>query len=118
MKILFSNEKIFDIDGVYNSQNERIWAANRMEDDAKGGIKRRRKYPQKVMVWLAVCSQGVFPVIIFGDGTLDHVCYINEMLSIMETKSSGIIGRFNKTVGSLISMRELNNGEQRIFLHL
>ena len=37
--------------GVYNSQNERIWAANRMEADAKGGIKRKQKYPQKVMVW-------------------------------------------------------------------
>ena len=45
MKILFSDEKMFDIDGVYNSQNERIWTANHMEADAKDGIKRRRKYP-------------------------------------------------------------------------
>ena len=82
MKILFSDEKMFDIDGVYNSQNERIWAANRMEADAKGGIKRRRKYPQKVMVWVAVCSQGVSPLIIFEDGTLDHVRYINEVLPV------------------------------------
>ena len=50
MKILFSDEKMFDIDRVYNSQNERIWVANRMEADAKDGIKRRRKYSQKVMV--------------------------------------------------------------------
>ena len=70
MTILFFDEKMFDIDGVYNSQNERTWAANRMEADAKGGIKRRRKYPQKVMVWLAVCSQGIFPLLIFEDGTL------------------------------------------------
>ena len=70
MKILFSDEQMFDIDGVYNSQNERIWAANRVEADTKGGITRRRKYPQKVMVQLAVCSQGVSPLIIFEDGTL------------------------------------------------
>ena len=82
MKILFSNEKMFDIDGVYNSQNERIRAANRMEADAKGGIKRRQKYPQKLMVWLAVCSQVVSPLIIFEDGTLDHVRYINEVLPV------------------------------------
>ena len=50
MKILFSDEKMFDIDRVYNSQNERIWAANRMKAGAKGGIKRRQKYPQKVMI--------------------------------------------------------------------
>ena len=26
LRFLFSDEKMFDIDGVYNSQNERIWA--------------------------------------------------------------------------------------------
>ena len=60
MKMLFSDEKIFDIDGLYNSQNERIWAANHMETDAKGGIKRRRKYPRNVTIWLAVWSQRGF----------------------------------------------------------
>ena len=82
MKILFSDEKVFDIDGVYNSQNERIWTANRMEADAKGGIKRKRKYSEKVMVLLAVCAQGVSPLIIFDYGTLDHVRYINEVLLV------------------------------------
>jgi hypothetical protein len=39
MKILFSDEKMFDFDGVYNSQNYRIWALNRSEADIKGGIR-------------------------------------------------------------------------------
>ncbi|CAF5004537.1 unnamed protein product, partial [Rotaria magnacalcarata] len=30
---------MFDIDGVYNSQNERIWAPNRADADVKGGIR-------------------------------------------------------------------------------
>ena len=42
MKILFSDEKYFDIDGVYNSQNYRGWAINRA--DEKGGIKQRLKH--------------------------------------------------------------------------
>ena len=29
MNILFSDGKMFDIDGVYNSHNDRIWAVNR-----------------------------------------------------------------------------------------
>ena len=37
MKILFSDE-MFDIDGIYNSQNDRIWAVNRSAADAKGSI--------------------------------------------------------------------------------
>ena len=47
MKILFSDEKYFDIDGVYNSQNDRVWAVNRTDADEKGGIKQRRKHPRK-----------------------------------------------------------------------
>ena len=36
MKISFSHEKLFDIGGIYNSQNDRIWAVNRSEADIKG----------------------------------------------------------------------------------
>ena len=35
MRILFSDEKIFDLDGMYNSQNQLIWAASRDEADGK-----------------------------------------------------------------------------------
>ena len=47
---LFSDEKFFDIDGVYNAQNDRVWAIDRADADLKGGIKQKRKYPQKVMI--------------------------------------------------------------------
>ena len=46
MNILFSDEKIFHIDGVYNSHNDRIWAVNRAAADAKGGMRRKRKCPR------------------------------------------------------------------------
>ncbi|CAF4199532.1 unnamed protein product [Rotaria magnacalcarata] len=36
LSFLFSDEKMFDIDGVYNSQNERIWAPSRADADVKG----------------------------------------------------------------------------------
>ena len=45
MKILFSDEKLFDIDGIYNSQNDRIWTASRVEADKRGGVKQKRKFP-------------------------------------------------------------------------
>ena len=38
MKILFSDEKFFDIDGVYNAQNDRVWAVDRADADLRGGI--------------------------------------------------------------------------------
>ena len=44
MRILFSDEKFFDIDDVYNSQNDRVWAVDRDDANKKGGIKPRRKF--------------------------------------------------------------------------
>jgi hypothetical protein len=82
MKILFSDEKIFDINGVYNAQNDRIWAINRTEAEKNGAIQQKRKFPQKVMVWLGVCSRGVSPLVIFEKGTVDHARYINKVLPV------------------------------------
>ncbi|CAF4765090.1 unnamed protein product, partial [Rotaria magnacalcarata] len=39
-QILFSDEKRFDLDGMYNRQNERIYAATRDEADEKGAVHR------------------------------------------------------------------------------
>ena len=82
MKILFSDERMFDIDGVYNSQNDRIWAVNRVDADIRGGIRQKRKSLQKVMVWLGVCSKGVSPLMIFEKGTVNHHRYIREVLPV------------------------------------
>ena len=80
MRILFSEEKFLDIDGVYNSQNDRVWAVNRANADEKGGIQERRKFPQKVMVWLGVCSKGITLLMTLDDGTVDHDYYIKRVL--------------------------------------
>ncbi|CAM4980305.1 unnamed protein product [Rotaria socialis] len=82
LKILFSDEKLFDIDGIYNSQNERVWAVDRADADKRGGIKEKRKFPQKAMVWLGVCSKGITPLVIFDEGTVDHACYIEKVLPV------------------------------------
>jgi inhibitor of nuclear factor kappa-B kinase subunit alpha len=86
MKILFFDEKMFDIDGVYNSQNDRIWAVNRSEADTKDGIQ------QKVMVWLGVFSKGVSPLVIFENGTVDHDRYIKEVLPVALKYGNAMFG--------------------------
>ena len=35
MKILFSDEKFFDIDSDNNSQNDRVWAVDRADTDKR-----------------------------------------------------------------------------------
>ena len=82
MKILFSDEKMFDIDGVYNLQNDRIWAVNRQEADKAADRKQKRKFSEKVMVWLGVCSKGIPPLVILGRESMNHERYIKDVLPV------------------------------------
>ena len=53
MKILFSDEKLFDIDGICNSQNDRIWVVNRAEVDDR----QIRKGPRRIRVKICHLSE-------------------------------------------------------------
>ena len=44
--------------------------------------KQQGKVPQNVMVWLAVRSEGVAPLVLFEKGTLDYHRYIKEVLLV------------------------------------
>ena len=92
MKIIFSDEKMFDIDGIYNAQNDRICAVDRAEADKKVGTKQIRKFPQKVMVFLGVCSKGVSPLVIFDNGTLNYEVYIQNVFSVALNYGNQIFG--------------------------
>jgi transposase len=91
-KILFSDEKRFDIDGVYNRQNDRIWAPNREQADAMGGTHRKTKFPHGVMIWLGVCYNGVTRPVIIEKGSINHQRYIDEMLTIALKDGQKLMG--------------------------
>ena len=88
MKILFSDKKLFDTDGIYNSQNNRIWSVNRAEAD----IRQIRKFPQKVIVWFGAWSKRLFSLVIFGNGIVDYNRYINEVLPVALKYGNSIFG--------------------------
>ena len=93
IRILFSDEKFFDIDGVYNSQNDRVWAVDRADVDKKGGIKQRRKFPWKVMVWLGACSKGITPLVILNEDTVEHIVYVQKVLPVALKYGNETFGR-------------------------
>ena len=92
LKFLFSDEKMFDLDGMYNAQNDRVWAVDRAEADKKGGVKQKRKFPQKVMVWLGACSKGVTPLVILDKGTVNHERYIKDVLPVALKYGNDVFG--------------------------
>lgn len=81
-RILFSDEKWFTLNGVYNSQNDRIWAANREEADESGGIHQKRKFPQGIMVWLGACTKGLTPLVVIEKGTVNQEVYMEKILPV------------------------------------
>ncbi|CAF4448685.1 unnamed protein product [Didymodactylos carnosus] len=91
-KILFLDEKRFDTDGVYNRQNDRIYAPNREQADENGGIHRKTKFPQGVMVWLGVCYDGVTRPVIIENGTKNHQKYIDEILPVALEDGQKLMG--------------------------
>lgn len=68
------------MDGIYNVQNDRIWAVSRKEADQRGAIQEKTKFPVKAMVWLSMCAQGLSVPVIFEDGTMDAQRHIDEVL--------------------------------------
>ncbi|CAF3708708.1 unnamed protein product [Rotaria socialis] len=82
LKILFSDEKMLDIDGVYDTQNDRVWTVDRAGADKNGGIQQRRKFPQKVIIWLGTCSKDLTPLVILDEETVDHTVYIEKVLPV------------------------------------
>ena len=71
-----------DIDGVCNSQNDRMGTVDRADVNKKGGIKQKRKFSSKTMVCLGACSKGVTPLVILDEGTVDHTIYIEKVLPV------------------------------------
>ena len=75
-------KKMFDLNGIHNSQNDRMWVVNKEEANQRGGRKQQGKFAEKVMVWLVLWSEGVAPLTLFEKDTLDHHRYIKGVLLV------------------------------------
>jgi hypothetical protein len=82
MRFLFSEQKMFNIDGIYNSQNHQEWVADSQHVNREDGIRQWWKLPKKWMVWLGVCSKGITPLLLLEKWTVDHARHIKEVLSV------------------------------------
>ena len=57
-QIIFSNEKLFTVQPVLNSQNDRIIPTDISTSKESGRIVGRSGHPKALMVWAAVTSNG------------------------------------------------------------
>lgn len=55
---MFSDEKLFLIDGGHNRQNDRVYALSREQANKIGGLKGLMKFPLSIMVWVGLTRNG------------------------------------------------------------
>ena len=74
------------------------------------------------MVWLAVWSEGVVPLVLFDKGTLDHHRYIKKVLPVALRYGNSKFGNKwtfpNKTTEHYVLTKRRKNGVPNIFHHL
>lgn len=92
-RILFTDEKYFELGGIFNRQNDRVYAPLRQEADEHGGIRPTPKFPKRLMVWLGASKNGLTVPLIFKPGeTLTHQNYIEVVLPHAKTEGLRLIG--------------------------
>ena len=93
MKIFFSENKYFDIDGVYNAQNDRLCPQSIVLTMMKSVTLSRDESTQpQVTVWLGACSKGIIPLVIFNEGTVGYAVYIENVLSVALKYGNQVLG--------------------------
>ena len=89
---LFSDEKYFDLNGMYDSQNDRMWPVSREEADKREASHEETSFSVMVMMWLGVYGQELSVPVIFEDGSMDAQRYINEVLPIALESDNRMLG--------------------------
>ena len=67
--VLWTDEKLFAVQAIHNSQNDRIWTKNKESVPVELRTSFRRQKPASVMVWAGIMSSGLkTPLVFVEDG--------------------------------------------------
>lgn len=81
LDILFTDEKLFNIEQSFNHQNDRIWSKSVKEANKSGRYVSRKGHPASVMVWAGVTATGKTPLIFVDQGVkVNSQNYLNDIL--------------------------------------
>ena len=76
--VLFTDEKIFTVQRIHNSQNHRLLLKNK---SLASRLVQRSLFPQSVMVWGGICSTGKTPLVFINRNVkINATVYQNEIL--------------------------------------
>ena len=119
-EIIFSDEKLFTVESIFNRQNDRVLAKSSADiPDSTRSVFRRQK-PSSVMVWAAISKTWKSPIIFVPQGVkVNTNVYIDTILTpaLQAAKNTSKTSRssFNKMVHHHTRPRRHRSGAKTIF---
>ena len=116
--LLFGDERKFDVDHHFNTQNDRVWSRNGDEESRVVG---RKQCPASVMVWAGVTESGRRLLFFVDQGVkFNQQNYRNDILLVHccpkhESTSKTVSGLFSGTLHHHIGPKRLRSVFQRMF---
>jgi hypothetical protein len=90
---MFSDEKLFTVNGGQNRQNNRVYAYSREEADKMNGLEGLVKFPLSIMVWVGLTENGSTGAYFIPKGkTLDAEFYCRRILPFAKRKGNELFG--------------------------
>jgi hypothetical protein len=119
--IVFSDEKLFDVEQCFNSQNNRVWLTLEAASTSTDRRVLRSQKPASVMVWAAACATGKTPLHFVDSGeskltkcTTGNAFYVTNCSLGRISTSLNQTGPFNKTQRHRTEPKRRKNGVRRI----
>ena len=97
--VLWTDEKLFTVEAVYNTQNDQTWAKNVENISVEQRISFRCQKPASIMVWASVTSCGQKHPFIEGGVKINQHIYLamlkDEVLLLVKKtiENSGVAAR-------------------------
>ena len=121
MRILFSDENMFDLDGIYNSQNDHIWTDNREEVNWRGEKNSKESFHKKLWYSQPYAQRALCPLFCLKKALSIIVVTSRKYCLLLydtETVNLETTGPSNKTTKHHILTKRRKNGVPNIFHHL
>jgi hypothetical protein len=91
---MFSDEKLFTVNGGLNKKNDVIYAESRDEANRIGGRFEKCKFPLSVMVWCGITVNGpTEPFFVENQEKITSSIYINKILPLAKEEGNRLFNR-------------------------
>jgi hypothetical protein len=92
-KIMFSDEKMFTVNGGLNKQNQIVYAESREHANQMGAIFEKTKYPMSVMIWCGLTFNGATEpyVLAVGESVTSNL-YQTDILPFAKSEGNRLFG--------------------------